>query len=434
MEIKQLYQIFKSHPNFSTDSRKVEKGGLFFALKGANFDGNQFARQALLNGAAFAIVDDPEIGNDDRFIVVDDVLKSLQDLARFYRQQFTIPIIAITGSNGKTTTKELIAAVLASQYRVHFTKGNFNNHIGVPLTLLAMPKNTEVAIIEMGANHLGEIDSLCRIAAPTHGLITNIGKAHLEGFGSLEGVKIAKSELYRYLGEKGGMVFINQDENYLTELAYPVFHKLFYKKSQNPHPSHRPYEIKELATRPFLKVAFLNREGQLFEVHTQIVGAYNFNNLMTAIALGKYFKVPAEKAKKAMEAYVSNNNRSQVIKLADNTFLLDAYNANPSSMEEALRHFKKMEGEKKIAILGDMLELGQYSEKEHKDIAELALQLDFDKLILVGKEFSKAAKAKKILHFTEVQALKDWWQKQDINKASILIKGSRGIKLEELLK
>ncbi|MCO6489869.1 MAG: UDP-N-acetylmuramoyl-tripeptide--D-alanyl-D-alanine ligase [Phaeodactylibacter sp.] len=433
MKLQDLYALYLRHPSVSIDSRKVEPGCLFFAIKGDRFDGNQFAAAALAAGAAFAVVDDPAVARGDRFIVVENSLQTLQELARHHRRQFFIPVIGITGSNGKTTTKELAAAVLGSHYRLHFTRGNLNNHIGVPLTLLAMPQDVEVAVIEMGANHQGEIDFLSRIAEPSHGLITNIGKAHLEGFGGIEGVKKGKSELYRFLAETGGMAFINRDERFLEGLAATVQKKVFYRRSENPSLQERDIEIRLLADRPFVRAAFIDPAGKEYEANSQLIGIYNFNNIMTAIALGKYFKVPGAKIVRAIEAYVPANMRSQLLERDGNTIVLDAYNANPNSMREAILTFAAMDARRRIAILGDMLELGEDSRQEHERIAELAAQQGFDDAVFVGPEFEAAARAGGFRHFANVGELKRWFDAQGFRGCHILIKGSRGIRLEEVL-
>lgn len=433
LSIEELYEIFSRHPVVVTDSRKIEPGCLFFALKGETFNGNEFAGAALEAGAAFAIIDEAKFKSGDRMILVKDVLVTLQELARFHRRRFTIPVIAITGSNGKTTTKELISNVLSSHYPTHFTKGNLNNHIGVPLTLLAMPPKTEVAIIEMGANHPGEIDFLCRIAEPTHGLITNVGKAHLEGFGGFEGVKKTKSELYRFLIENNGLVFINKDEPHLSDLASGNKLKLFYQQSDNPKPEIVPFEVKLVNEEPFLEVAFLSGKGELIDVKSNLIGQYNFNNIMSAIALGKYFKVPAEKIKTAIENYIPANNRSQLLSSGSNTFILDAYNANPTSVKNALAAFGKMKAARKVAILGSMLELGEYSEEEHLNITAFALSQGIQELILVGDDFYKAANEAGVLFFKNTAALKEWFRQQNFEETHFLIKGSRSIGLEKLL-
>ena len=433
MEISSLHQLFLSTGKVSTDSRKIEPGCIFFALRGDNFNGNQYAQSALEQGAICAVVDDPALATLDRCIVVDDALETLQALARFHRRQLHIPIIAITGSNGKTTTKELIAAVLGSQYPMHYTQGNLNNHIGVPLTLLQLDFRLEVAVIEMGANHQGEIDQLCRIAEPTHGLITNIGKAHLEGFGGIEGVKKGKSELYRYLAETDGLAFVNNDEPFLVELSSVVRKRIFYERSDDPAPNHKPYEVVLLQLQPFIRVAFLDENNQLIETGSKLMGEHNFQNIKTAVTLGKYFKVPGKKIKAAIENYNPNMNRSQVVPWGSNSILLDAYNANPSSMEVALRTFSESPASQRIAILGDMFELGESSAVEHERIAQLAKSLNIAQVILVGHHFEAIARQLGWLHFPNVGALKPWFEAQQWGNTAFLIKGSRGMALEKLL-
>lgn len=431
--MEKLYEIFLRHRNIITDSRAIESGCLFFALKGERFNGNKFVAVALEQGAAYAVIDEEEYATSDRCILVESVLETLQELAAYHRQKFYIPVLGITGSNGKTTTKELINAVLSSHYPTHCTKGNFNNHIGVPLTLLAMPKGTEVAIIEMGANHVEEIDFLSKIADPTHGLITNIGSAHLEGFGGIEGVKQGKSELYKYLKQKKGIVFINLDEPFLQDLAANNFSKIYYKESDEIDLEKPAYETKLVNTNPFVRAAFYGSPTTKIEVQSQIIGHYNFNNIMTAIAVGRYFKVPAEKIKMAIENYVPSNNRSQIVKKDNNTYILDAYNANPTSLKNALEHFNGIEAVTKIAILGDMLEMGDYSAAEHQAIYEQALAGGFEQLILVGKEFGKLDVVDGVLQFEKVEILKEWLDKQRIENAHFLIKGSRAIRLEKVI-
>ena len=433
MNIEALYEVYQTHPKVIIDSRKVEKGCLFFAICGERFDGNTFAEKALENGAAFAIIDNPTFKKNDQYILVEDSLKTLQDLAREHRRRFSIPVIAITGSNGKTTTKELLSSVLAEQYPTHFTKGNFNNHIGVPLTLLEMPEDTEVAVIEMGANHVGEIDFLCQIAEPTHGIITNIGRAHLEGFGGIEGVKKGKSELYKYLEKKPGMVFINRDESFLEELAIKNSIKLFYLRSDQSHLDVEPYETILISDRPFLRVSFRGYDDKMIEIQSQLIGEYNFNNIMTAISIGRYFKVPVEAMKKAIENYIPTNNRSQLVKKNTNTYILDAYNANPTSMRHALIHFSKMEANHRIAIIGSMLELGDYADSEHENISAFAESLSLDQVVLVGAEFESAAAKNKQPHFENTTQLKSWLAAKDFKNTHLLLKGSRGIGLEKVL-
>lgn len=438
MKIEQLYAIYlQADQSLSTDSRSVRAGDLFFALKGANFDGNQFAEAALQAGARLAVVDDLTVqqASPTQTVLVDDALQTLQDLATYHRRQLPIPIIGITGSNGKTSTKELIAAVMKTQYKIHFTAGNLNNHIGVPLTLLQIPLDAEAAIIEMGANHQGEIAALSAIAEPSHGLITNIGKAHLEGFGGLEGVKKGKSELYRYLAKSNGTAFINRDERFLPELAQLVDHQIFYFQSATPSLDEPGYETVLLQEKPLLKIAFLDKDGTLVDAQTKLFGHHNFQNIMTAICIGKYFKVPAGKIKYALEHYISENNRSQMLEWQQGCqILLDAYNANPTSMMASLQHFVDSTSPlRKIAILGDMLELGADSATEHTRIAHFAVErLDGQNVILVGPHFEAVAKTLEIVHFPNTLAMKTWFDTQDWQDTFFFLKGSRGIQLERL--
>jgi UDP-N-acetylmuramoyl-tripeptide--D-alanyl-D-alanine ligase len=434
LSIEQLYAIYRQHPVVSTDTRQLPEGCLFFALKGETFDANQFAAQALENGAAYAVIDNPAYQASERFLLVPDVLKALQQLANYHRRQFDIPVIAIGGSNGKTTTKELVSGVLSSHYPCHFTKGNLNNHIGVPLTLLSMPLETEVAVIEMGTNQPGDIKELCRIALPTHGLLTNIGKEHLEGFGDLAGVKKAEKELFDFLRDHHGCVFVNLSEKYLQTMAKRNRMKVGYVRSETLVPENGLIEVKPLESTPFVRVAFLSDDGPVVEVQTKIFGNHNFNNVMTAIALGVYFKVPARKIKSALEQYTPSNNRSQLIQQGSTTILLDAYNANPSSMQPALESLRDIPAQRRVAIMGDMLELGEDSLKEHESILRFAAKQHFDQIVLVGSEFGKTSFSKYgALHFLDNVAAKAWYSSQDFADTLILIKGSRGIRLEKLL-
>jgi UDP-N-acetylmuramoyl-tripeptide--D-alanyl-D-alanine ligase len=435
MDTAQLYAHFQQHSTISTDSRHITEGCIFFALRGEKFDGNQFAHQALAQGASLVVVDDQRLDNQTNMLLVPDVLRCLQDLARHHRRQFHIPIIAIGGSNGKTTTKELVSAVLSSHYPCHFTRGNFNNHIGVPLTLLAMPTDTEVAVIEMGANHPGEIAELCRIAEPTHGLVTNIGKEHLEGFGSLEGVKKAEGELYRHLARHQGCAFVNGSEKYLKSMTRTNRRKVTYAQTEDLTTRQDAFvEVKLVQQIPFVEAAFLAENGTITHVQTQLFGRHNFHNIMSAIALGTYFKVPATKIKAALEAYTPANNRSQIVRQSEVTYLMDAYNANPSSMEAALDSFAAMQAPRKVAILGDMLELGADSAAEHARIVRRARRHRFDQLVLVGAEFGQvAARGRDTLHFADVAAARTWLQSQPTAPALILLKGSRGIRLEQIV-
>ena len=438
MKIEAIYEIFKSNPIVTTDSRKITEGCLFFALKGENFDGNTFAEKAIELGAEKAIIDNPEYLKNDRCILVNDVLTTLQNLATHHRRQFDMPIIAIAGSNGKTTTKELVAAVMNSQYNTHFTKGNFNNHIGVPLTVLQLNEEHEAAVIEIGANHQGETHDLCVILEPTHGVVTNMGKDHLEGFGSIEGVKMGNSEIYRWLANHRGTVFVNGDEPFLQDwLPKEGLHKIYYHQTQELSMETPQYEARLDTSAPLLKVSFLDEKGKVLSVETQIVGDYNFANINTALAIGKYFKVPGHKISKALSAYLPSMNRSQLIKYSDATIILDAYNANPSSLSLALKNLAQMPQKKKIAIIGDMFELGDESDNEHKAIYELAKSLNFNTLVTVGKLFSKVIPNMPHTEgsvFETTQAAKVWFENQHFDvDTCILIKGSRGMKLEVLL-
>lgn len=431
MDIQSLYKLFLSGCGIATDSRNVKKGDIFFALKGDLFDGNQYALQSLENGAVLAVVDDQSLYEYPAFFKVRNSLEILQKLANLHRKHFSIPIIAITGSNGKTTTKELIAAVLMAHYPTHFTKGNLNNHIGVPITLLDMPLTTEIAVIEMGANHQGEINDLCRIAEPTHGLITNIGKAHLEGFGGVEGVKMGKSELYKYL--KDACIFLNQLDETLVSLSLNNKKKIIYTLSEHPDPNNAFYEIKNVPTQEFLKVAFLSENGEYLSAQTHLTGHYNLGNIMSAIAVGKYFKVPGIKIKTALENYVPSQNRSQMVNYNGGKIILDAYNANPSSMEAALNNLFSIPHSNKIAILGDMFELGEEAPSEHKKIADFADNPSLSQVILIGKNFEQSALDKKWVHFNTANEAKQYFDTLPFSNSLLLIKGSRGMKLESLL-
>lgn len=433
--VASLLQHFSKCQRVCTDTRKLLEGDLFFALRGDNFDGNRFAAQALKDGAAFVVVDDPSIIEDERYLLVEDTLLALQALARAYRQQLNIPIVAITGSNGKTTTKELVAAVLSKAHQTHFTQGNFNNHIGVPLTLLAMPLTAEIAVIEMGANHQGEIAELCEIAEPTHGLITNIGKAHLEGFGGIEGVKKGKSELYAYLATHQKVAFINLEEAHLEALAieYGVKRKIDYCLSTTPDPTTPFYEIRLDQLVPKVKVSFLKPDGNIRTVESSLSGRHNLQNIMTAIAVGKYFKVSSHLIVEGIAEYVPSNNRSQRLEHKDVGIYLDAYNANPSSMRAALQNFAAEAKGPQSVILGDMLELGKTTAIEHLDIAQLAQSLAFAHIMLVGPLFAAAAKELGLPHFLSAQEVSNALDWSALAGTELLIKGSRGMKLEQIL-
>lgn len=424
MEINQIYQKYKETTSVSTDTRKIEKDCMFFALKGPNFNGNTFAEEALKQGAKYAVIDEAEFRKDERFILVEDVLTSLQQLANYHRWQLAIPIIAITGSNGKTTTKELVNAVLAKKYRTYATRGNLNNHIGIPLTLLAMDETIELGIVEMGANHQKEIEGYCKIAEPDYGLITNIGKAHLEGFGGEEGVKKGKGELYDYLLKSGKNIFLNTNDEILKSISK------FSDPVTYPNPGNF-YECSFIDASPFIR--FKTEDGI---VNTQIIGSYNFPNIAGALCIGKYFKVPAEAANEAIASYNPENNRSQVIKKEDLTLILDAYNANPSSMKAAIENFAAMStSNKKVMVLGDMFELGEQSEGEHRNLGKLISSFQFDSVFLCGKMMKYAAdELKSAQYFSEKAELEKFIENNKPKDSTVLIKGSRGMGLETLVR
>ena len=424
MEISEIYKKYLQCEGVSTDTRQISKGSLFFALKGANFNGNTFAANALAIGAKYAVIDEEQYKQDDRFILVPDVLKALQQLANYHRRQFKIPFIAITGSNGKTTTKELVNAVLSAKYKTYATKGNLNNHIGIPLTILAIKPDVEMAIIEMGANHQKEIEGYCKVAEPTHGLITNIGKAHLEGFGGFEGVKKGKGELYDYLLTTNGTAFVNSTNEILKSIS--KFPKPIYYPQQGDF-----YNCSLVDAAPFIKVKAENGEV----VTTQIIGAYNFENIAAALCIGKFFKVPDSSANKAVAAYDPQNNRSQAITKGTNTLVMDAYNANPSSMKAAIENFAKIDAKNKAVILGDMFELGDESKLEHQNLGKLlaAHSNNFSKIVLAGKHMLYAKEVVSSANYFETKdELLNWLKEQHWQHFTILIKGSRGMGLETL--
>ncbi len=430
--INSLYEIYKAHPRVQTDTRKLQKGDLYFALKGPNFNGNEFAVKALEQGAAFSIVDEPiNTTNDlqDRIILVEDVLTTLQALAKFHRQQFTIPFIAITGSNGKTTTKELVAAVLNSHYTTYTTQGNLNNHIGVPLTLLSIKKNAEYAIIEMGANHLHEIESYCNYTLPTHGLINNCGKAHLEGFGSEAGVKKGKGELFDYLKLNKGAAFINSDYDYLVAMSKGIENIISYGTHTGSLQGKETNQDGGLLQVTITNSADTSLANKI--IKTNLVGAYNLPNVLAAISIGLYCKVPIEKIIGSIENYTPNNSRSQLITWKNNQVILDAYNANPSSMKVAIENFASIENKSKILCLGGMKELGNSSQDEHQQIINLINHHPFKQVILVGKEFEKCTH--QYAYFETTDAAKQWLDQQHFQDHYFLIKGSRGIQMEKLI-
>jgi UDP-N-acetylmuramoyl-tripeptide--D-alanyl-D-alanine ligase len=426
MNTEELYKVYKEYPSVQTDTRKLKKGDLFFALKGDNFNGNAFAKQAIDDGAAYAIIDEKQYEIRGKTILVSDVLDSLQQLAKYHRQQFTIPFIAITGSNGKTTTKELIHAVLSSSFKTYSTEGNLNNHIGIPLTILKIKADAELAVVEMGANHLGEIASYCTYALPTHGLITNCGKAHLEGFGSEEGVRKGKGELFDHLRTlTHGTAFVMWDYAYLQEMSKGISGIIKYGTTKEAHVIGNI-----LQTEPYLEV---NITQGLYNSHipTQLAGDYNLPNVLAAVALGKHYNVAEEKIRDAIENYRPTNSRSQLINKGTNKIILDAYNANPSSMKAAIENFFKTPGAEKVLILGAMAELGKESIAEHEAIIDIIQQYPWKEVALVGGDFQKIQHP--YLHFNDAEAAKVWLGRQFFENTHILIKGSRSMKMEKVI-
>lgn len=429
----QLYSIFLEHPIICTDSRVCPMGSLFFALKGDYFNANAFALSALEKGCSYAVVDEAEFAIDERFILVDNVLESLQQLASYHRKQVGTTIIGITGTNGKTTTKELIASVLTEKFNILFTHGNLNNHIGVPLTLLQLKAEHQLAVIEMGANHPGEIKILSEIASPDYGIITNVGKAHLEGFGSFEGVMQTKAELYNYISKYGKDIFINKDNSYLMEMAAKAGLEENRLREYSLNTTNQNVSVcgKVSSCSPFLNMECVTENSETFTISTKLIGAYNAENILAAVAIGHFFEVENGSIKKGLESYTPQNNRSQLTVTENNRLVVDAYNANPTSLRAAILNFSQMEVQLKTLILGDMLELGEQSHEEHQNIVDLLQQNEFKNVFLVGNEFSKTQNS--YLCFGEVTELTDFLDKQPIKGHYILIKGSRGIKLEKVL-
>jgi len=424
MNIAELYNLYLQHPAMQTDTRKLQQGDIYFALKGDNFDGNKFAVQALELGASYAVIDDENYYVNEKTILVTDVLATLQALATFHRQQFDIPFLAITGSNGKTTTKELINTVLSSQYKTYATEGNLNNHIGVPLTILKIKKDAEMAIIEMGANHQKEIEGYCKIAMPTHAIINNCGKAHLEGFGGIEGVRKGKGELYDYIRNTNGIIFINTDLDYLIEMSAGIEKQISYGAGN------AQYVGKIYSNNPFLQVAILNEKKECL-IKTQLVGEYNFANVMAAVAVGSTFNISIDRIKNAIENYIPGNSRSQLIKEGSNTIILDAYNANPSSMIAAINNFAQADYPNKIVILGAMMELGEESIQEHQNIVTLLEQSNWNKVILVAGNFKYVKHH--YTYFEKAEEAGEWYKKQTFENTAFLIKGSRSFTMEKVL-
>ena len=424
MSIEELYKVYTENPSIETDTRKVKKGDIFFALKGPNFNGNLYAKQAFEAGASYCVCDEASGYLNEKIIYVDDALSTLQQLAKYHRQQFTIPFIAITGSNGKTTTKELVHEVLSTTYKCYTTKGNLNNHIGIPLTILSIKKDAEIAVIEMGANHLHEIDGYCSYAMPTYGLITNCGKAHLEGFGGEDGVKKGKGELYNYLLKTEGTIFINTDYDYLLNMSVSIKNKISYGSIDADYVG-----IAEKSSS-LLEVGIL-KGANITSIKTQLAGNYNLPNVLSAVCIGKFFGVTDKKIKIALEAYIPTNSRSQIIKKETNTILLDAYNANPSSMKVAIENFALMNGDNKIVIIGGMMELGEDSKKEHADIIKLLSSYPWKQVVVAGSDFADLPAS--YLHFNDSKEIAVWFKEQQFINATILIKGSRSMAMEKVL-
>jgi UDP-N-acetylmuramoyl-tripeptide--D-alanyl-D-alanine ligase len=424
MNIEQLYQFYLHYPSVQTDTRKLKEGDIFFALKGPSFNGNQFALQALKAGAAYAVVDENIDADNDRLILVDDVLTTLQELAKHHRQQFSIPFIAITGSNGKTTTKELVNTVLSAHYKTYTTQGNLNNHIGIPITLLSIKKDAEMAVIEMGANHQGEIASYCQYVLPTHGIITNCGKAHLEGFGGEEGVRKGKGELFDHLKSNNGTAFIFSDYDYLQDMSKGIKTIFRYGTSTGD------VQGKAISSEAFLSIKFTEGTG-LQQLNTHLVGEYNLPNVLCAVAIGKFFNVPDEKIKRAIENYIPSNSRSQMIERGSNHIILDAYNANPSSMKAAIENFARITADNKVLMLGAMMELGDDSIAEHQSIVDLLQHYSWKHVVLVGGDYAKVDHP--FILFPDAVEAKSWYRQQQFQNTYILIKGSRSMKMETVL-
>lgn len=430
MEVQELYRLFIQHPDISTDTRNIREGCLFFALKGGSFNGNAFAEEALIRGAEYAIVDEVKYARGSKCILVDDVLQTLQRLARYHREQLDIPFIGITGTNGKTTTKELLYAVLAQKFKTFATKGNLNNHIGVPLSILAVDSSCEIAIIEMGANHIGEISLLCEIAQPTHGLITNVGKAHLEGFGSFDGVMIAKGELYSYLQKHGGLLFAQGNNGHLMEM---IRAKHIADNSIITYGFTKLNAVygRLIAADPYLSIGWNSQNWPIEHVvTTQLTGSYNLENFLAAITVGLHFGLHANEINHGISQYTPQNNRSQISKTARNTVIADFYNANASSMSAALDNMEALKASHKTIILGDMFELGEDSFMEHALIVARAKAIAVHRLIFVGKEFYQHRDSEAEFYQTTEEASD---AVSSISDSFILLKASRGMAFEKLL-
>ncbi len=424
MQLSALYKIFKDASGISTDTRMITEGAVFFALKGEHFNGNMYAEKALAAGACYAVIDELHFPSNEKFIQVNDTLESLQQLSAYHRNQITAKVIAIAGSNGKTTTKELISQVIGTSYKTFFTKGNLNNHIGVPLSLLSIKSDDRFAVIEMGANHIGETEFLCGITKPNFGLITNNGKDHLEGYGSIEGVRKGNGELYEFLRSENRLAFVSADEHDLMEMSSNM-KRVTYGENVEA-------DCKGRVTAMF---PFLQLESGTIKIRSQLIGRYNFENIMAAVCIGKYFEIPEQQIVTAIESYRPSNNRSQLLNVGTNTFILDAYNANPSSMNAALDSFFQLPEKSKVVILGDMAELGAASDTEHRLIINRLTDTDLKHKIVVGEKFIRALPANRneFLAFKNVAELKEWFFSQQFENHFFLLKGSRVIELEKLL-
>ena len=426
-----IYDLYRQYPSVQTDTRKLKEGDLFFAIKGPNYNGNLFAEKAIAMGAAYAFVDEAVPGGSGRIIQTGNTLATLQELAKFHRMQFggsrqspgAIPFIAITGSNGKTTTKELVHEVLSSNYITYTTEGNLNNHIGIPLTILKIKPDAQMAVIEMGANHLQEIAGYCQYAMPTHGLITNIGKAHLEGFGGIENVKKGKGELFDYLKANDGVAFVNEDDAAVQSIAMGIAQKISYGKAG------KDISGRIIKSDPFAQI--LLEGDHPLEIKTKLAGGYNLPNVLAAVCIGRYFKIADERIVQSIEKYQPTNSRSQIIHQDGNTIILDAYNANPASMKAAIENFAGITGNKKILLLGSMMELGDDSPKEHAALIELIDHYQWDDVVLVGDNFNRLEH--RYVKCENALAAREWLQKKQLSAAQILIKGSRSVQMEKVL-
>lgn len=426
MKTDQIYDLYRECAGVSTDSRTVKKNEIFFALWGDNFNGNLYAAEALEKGASWAVIDDPMF-ETDRTILVDDCLNELQALATHHRKMMNVPVLAIVGSNGKTTTKELLATIMAKKHKVHYTRGNLNNHIGVPLTILSAPQGTDFMIIEMGANHIGEIRNLCTIARPDYGILTNIGMAHIEGFGSFEGVVKAKTELYEYLRKVNGVALYNDKNPLLAEKIFRIVNRAV--PFSDPTGIELQLELMASDLNLVVKAVYQNKE---YVINTNLFGEYNYENIKAAIGAGLFFDVPMHDVADAVESYVPENNRSQVKKTKNNTVICDSYNANPTSMHSSLSSFSGLKASRKLVILGDMLELGEKSEDEHRKILKELESCRFGSVYLVGPIFKKITSGHRFRAFASVSELSEHLAKNPVKGYTVLVKGSRGIGLEKV--